>query len=136
MNRLQNELTILLTDANTGVSESVYQETNKYYIDITDNLTFLKDNEHFIFTSEQDGFHHIYMYDILGNLEAQITLGEWDVNEFSGVDENEGLVYFVSAESSPLNRELYSIKLDGSGKKKLSEYNGNNNVRFSNKFNY
>jgi dipeptidyl-peptidase-4 len=136
MNRLQNELKILLADANTGISESVYHETNKYYIDITDNLTFLKDNEHFIFTSEQDGFHHIYLYDMLGNLENQVTSGEWVVNEFLGVDEDEGLVYFISSESSPLNRELYVINLDGNGKKKLSEYNGNNNVRFSEKFNY
>jgi len=136
MNRLQNELKIFLANANTGIAESIYHESNKYYIDISDNLTFLKDEEHFVFTGEQDGFHHIYIYDMLGNLENQITSGEWVVKDLLGVDEDKGLVYFISSETSPLNRDLNVIKLDGSGKKRLSENIGNNRVRFSKKFNY
>ncbi|MCD4696291.1 MAG: S9 family peptidase [Bacteroidales bacterium] len=136
MNRLQNELKILLTNATTGESETVYNEKNKYYIDITDNLTFLTDNEHFIFTSEQNGFNHIYLFDMLGNLEQQITKGNWDVQEFLGVDNKKNLVYYTSSESSPINRELYVIKTDGSRKKQLSENTGTNRVKFSKKYKY
>ncbi|MBN1340654.1 MAG: S9 family peptidase [Bacteroidales bacterium] len=136
MNRVQNELVILLADASTGQSERIYHEANKYYIDITDNLTFLKDNQSFILTSEQDGYNHLYLYNMDGTLANQITGGEWDVTEFIGVDEDKGLVYFTSAETSPLNRELYVIKTDGTKKKKLSEKDGSNNIRFAEKFKY
>ena len=136
MNRLQNELKILIADANSGKTKTIYHETNKYYIDITDDLTFLKDNKHFIMTNEQDGYNHIYLYDINGQMINQITKGEWDVTEFIGVDEKKGLVYYVSSETSPLNRELYLIKLDGTDKKILSEKNGDNSVRFGKQFRY
>lgn len=118
LNRHQNELKILLVDATTGKTEEIYHEENKYYLRINDNLTFLKNNEHFILTSEQDGFNHIYLFDMLGNLEQQITKGNWEVDKLYGFDEKRGLIYYSSSESSPLNRELYSIKLDGSERKK------------------
>ncbi|MFU8845081.1 MAG: S9 family peptidase [Bacteroidales bacterium] len=136
MNRHQNELEILLANVNTGNTESLYTEKNRYYIDITDDLTFLKNGEQFLMTSEQDGYNHIYLFDMLGNLEAQITKGEWDVSGFIGLDEENGIVYYSSAESSPLNREVYSIKLDGTGKTKLSEKEGTNRAVFSEKFIY
>lgn len=136
LNRHQNRLEILLADAQNGNSELIYSEQNKYYIDITDDLTFLKRSDRFIISSEQDGYNHLYLFDLLGNLENQITSGEWDVDRFLGVDENRGLVYYTSSESSPLNRELYVISLDGTGKKRLSEKQGNNSVQFSEGFTY
>ncbi len=136
MNRLQNNLKILLTDVNTGTNKVIYNETNKYYIDITDDLTFFKDNKRFIITSEKDGYNHIYLYSINGDLINQVTKGNWDVTSLNGVDEKNGLVYYTSAEISPLNRELYVIKLNGKGKKKLSKRDGTNRAVFSKTFKY
>lgn len=136
LNRHQNELTITLADAMSRETEIIYQESNKYYIRITNNLTFLNDNEHFIITSEQDGFNHIYLFDILGNLEQQITKGKWDVDKLYGINEKKGLIYFSSSESSPINRELYAIKLDGTEKKKLSSNPGTNLARFNKNHQY
>jgi dipeptidyl-peptidase 4 len=136
LNRLQNELEILLANTGTGATEVLYTEKNRYYIDITDDLTFLKNGEQFLITSEQDGYNHIYLFDMLGNLETQVTKGEWDVSGFIGLDEEKGIVYYTSAESSPLNREVYSVKLDGKDKTKLSGKNGNNRAVFSEKFAY
>jgi dipeptidyl-peptidase 4 len=136
MNRLQNELEILLANANTGVTEILYTEKNKYYIDITDDLTFLTNGEQFLITSEQDGYNHIYLNDMLGNLENQVTKGEWDVASFLGLDEKNGIVYYSSYESSPLNIDVYSVKLDGTDKTRLSEKEGNNRAVFSEKFTY
>jgi dipeptidyl-peptidase 4 len=136
MNRLQNELEILLANTSTGATEILYTEKNRYYIDITDDLTFLENGEQFLITSEQDGYNHIYLFDMLGNLETQITRGEWDVSGFIGLDERNGTVYFTSSESSPLNRDIYAINLDGTGKKRLSEKEGNNRAAFSEKFSY
>ncbi|MCB0806533.1 MAG: S9 family peptidase [Bacteroidales bacterium] len=136
MNRLQNELKILLAHATSGNTETIYHETNKYYIDITDNLTFFSDNSRFIFTSEQDGFNHIYIYDMLGNLEQQVTKGDWDVTHFIGIDEKNEWIYYVSAENSPLNRDIYKIRPDASEKIKLSEREGNNDADFSSNYKY
>ena len=58
-------------------------ETDKAYVDITDNLTFLNDNS-FIWTSEKDGFNHIYHYDFNGKLINQITKGDWEVTNYYG----------------------------------------------------
>ncbi len=136
MNRLQNELKILVADINEEEITPIYIETNKYYIDVTDNLAFLEDNERFVFTNETDGFHHIYMYNIDGSLIGQITQGKWDVTSIYGIDEDKELIYYGSSESSPLNRDFYQIGFDGKGKKMLSEKEGDNRIRFSKKYNY
>ncbi|RLD55850.1 MAG: S9 family peptidase [Bacteroidetes bacterium] len=136
MNRLQNELKILVADINEEDITPIYIETNKYYIDITDNLTFLKDNERFIFTNETNGYHHIYMYKMDGSLIGQITQGKWDVTNIYGIDEEREIIYYGSSESSPLNRDFYQIGFDGKGKKLLSTKEGDNRIQFSKKYNY
>ena len=136
MNRLQNELQILSGNINTGKCKPFYQEENRFYIDVNDDLTFLKDNEHFVITSEKSGFNHIYLCSITDSSSIQITSGEWDVHSLIGIDEKKSTIYYTSSESSPLNRELYSIKTDGSKKTKLSVRDGNNSIQFGNQFNY
>ncbi len=71
-----------------------------------------------------------------GNLINQVTLGSFDVGDLLGVDEKKNLIYFTSSETSPLNRELYVIKLDGTHKKKLSSMDGNNSTQFSKNYKY
>ncbi|NTW32546.1 MAG: S9 family peptidase [Bacteroidetes bacterium] len=136
MNRLQNKLEILLADATTGASKIIYTEQNKYYIEISNNLEFLKNKKQFIFTSEKDGYNHIYLYDINGNLIKQLTSGKWNVIEIKGVNEKDQTIYFISNEESPAEKALYSVKLDGTAKKKLSAKEGTNQVEFSEGFKY
>ena len=135
LNRLQNHLDILLANTTTGDTEIIYQEDNKYYIDITDNLTFINNNKQFIISSELDGFNHIYLYNIDGTLSKQLTSGNWEVTNVYGYDEKKKRVYFQSAESSPLNRDLYYTSLKGK-RTKLSEKEGTNDATFSNNYNY
>ena len=136
LNRLQNQLDYLFVDASSGKSEVVYSETNKYYIDITDNLYFTANNAGMVFTSEQDGYHHIYYYLFLEKKLKQLTKGSFDIEKVYGMDEKDGLVFYSSAESSPLNRDIYSIKIDGSAKTRLSEKSGTNAATFSKGFRY
>jgi dipeptidyl aminopeptidase/acylaminoacyl peptidase len=136
LNRLQNELKFLLADATTGETKEIYHETNKYYIDITDNLYFLKDGNHFLLTSEKDGYNHIYLCDLQGGSPQQITKGKWEVTSFMGFDESKQIIYYISSESSPLNREMYSIGIDGKHKKKLSQKEGTNEVQWTPGFTY
>ena len=137
MNRLQNKLELILTNASTGDSKVVLTEECKTYIEITDDLTFLKDKKRFIWTSDLAGYNHIFLYEITGKLIKQLTKGNWDVTEFKGVDEDAKTVYYTSTEVSATEKYLYSVKLDGSGKKKISSNKkGTNDVNFSNGHKY
>ncbi len=136
LNRHQNKLELLIADAGTGNTSLILQEVSDTYVDITDDLTFLSDGKSFIWTSEKEGYNHIYHYKMNGKLIKKVTSGDWDVVEMKGVDEKNKTIYYVSVESSPMDRELYSVKLDGSGKKKLSPKKGTNVVSFSSSFRY
>lgn len=135
LNRLQNHLDILHADVETGTSSIVYSEDNKYYIDITDNLIYLNDNDGFLLTSEKSGYNHIYYYNIDGSLKRQLTDGEWDVTTIYGYDNKNKVVYYQSAETSPLNRDIYKVSLKGK-KTKLSTNEGSNRAAFSSNYDY
>lgn len=115
MNRHQNNLDLHFVDANAGTTKIVLNEKDAAYVDVTDNLTFLKDNS-FIWTSEKDGFNHIYHYDKSGKLKKQITSGKWEVTNYYGFDEKSGMVYYQSVENGSINRDVYAIKVDGKSK--------------------
>lgn len=138
LNRLQNKLEILLSDASTGESKVIYTEENKYYIEDGnfDDFIFLANGREFILRSEKDGFNHIYLYDTEGRQVNQITRGEWDVTALLGVDEKNKRVYYQSAEVSPLDRNIYSIGFEGKGKRTLTPDKGWNNARFSADYSY
>jgi dipeptidyl-peptidase 4 len=135
LNRLQNKAEVLIANSETGNSKVILTDENKYYINKTLDLTFLKDNK-FICESEADGFKHLYLYDIKGKLINQITKGEWEISLLNGVDEENGLIYYISDEPSPMERGLYSIKIDGTEKKKLSEKSGYYYADYSKTFKY
>jgi len=135
INRHQNNLDLLFVDGNSGTAKVILNEKDKAYIDITDNLTFLKDNS-FIWTSEKDGFNHIYHYDKSGKLKNQITKGNWEVTNYYGLDEKSGTIFYQSVENGSINRDIYSVKLNGSAKKRLSTATGTNSATFSPNFEY
>ncbi len=137
MNRHQNRLELLLAETTTGKTSLMLEETSKWYIDIHDNLTFLADGRHFIWTSEQDGYNHIYLYDMGGQLVRQLTKGPWEVTDFYGVDEANGMIYFQAAMDSPMDRKVYAVRLNGKGRiKKLNRHDGWNSAQFSSTFDY
>jgi dipeptidyl-peptidase-4 len=138
LNRLQNSLDILLSVPATGKSTLLLNESNKYYLDETyfDDIKFLEDKIHFTMISERDGYSHIYLYDMNGKLVSQVTKGNFDVTDYYGCDTRNMLFYYASAEPTPYQREVYCIKLDGKGKKKLSKVTGTNSAKFSEGFKY
>ncbi|MEH6307054.1 S9 family peptidase [Olivibacter sp. CPCC 100613] len=136
MNRHQNKLDYLFANVATGVSNTILTEENKYYIDVNDDLTFLQNGEQFLLTSEQDGYNHLYLYNMDGRQIRQITSGEWLVTKLYGVNEKTGTVYYQSTEKSPLQRDVYAIDLTGKNKKMLSNSPGTNTATFSTDFSY
>ncbi|WP_396174409.1 DPP IV N-terminal domain-containing protein, partial [Flavobacterium sp.] len=135
LNRHQDNLDLLFIDGTTAISKVVLNEKDKAYIDVTDNLTFLKDNS-FIWTSEKDGFNHIYLYDKTGKLKNQITKGNWEVTAFYGFDEKNKTIYYQSVENGSTIRDVYKIGLDGKNKVKLSQQVGTNSATFSPNFQF
>ena len=152
LNRLQNKLDLLLANVDSTVNMSgpnvrlqspftivakiFFTETNDRYIDINNDLTFFNHNQNFIWTSSINGFHHIYIYNLKGELIQQVTNGNWDVTNFYGIDEKSNTIYFQSAEVSPLERYVYSIKTDGTDKKQLTNSIGANDAEFTPGFFY
>jgi dipeptidyl-peptidase-4 len=135
LNRHQDNLDLLFIDGNSGATKVVLNEKDKAYVDVTDNLTFLKDNS-FIWTSEKDGFNHIYLYDKTGKLKNQVTKGNWEVTNYYGFDEKTNTVFYQSVENGSINRDVYSINLSGKNKVRLSKSTGTNAATFSPNFQY
>ena len=134
MNRHQNELDFVLADATSNTNKVLFTEKDNYYIDIHDNLTFLPD-DNFIWTSEKDGFNHIYIKGLDGS-EQQITKGDWEVTSFDGVDSDKMELYYRSTEEGSINRTLYVHNLFTGKKRKLSTQIGDNSIKFSDNFKY
>lgn len=135
LNRHQDNLDLIFVDGTSGVAKVVLNEKDKAYVDVTDNLTFLKDNS-FIWTSEKDGYNHIYVYDKTGKLKNQVTKGNWEVTNYYGFDEKNKTVYYQSVENGSTVRDVYKISLDGKKKVKLSQQVGTNAATFSPDFTY
>jgi dipeptidyl-peptidase-4 len=131
LNRLQNKLEYLTCNASNGQSKVILTETSTTYVDINDDLTFLPNNKGFVLSSEKDGFNHLYLYDANGKQIRQITKGTWEVTSFYGMDPAAKTLYFQAAMKSPMQREIYSIGIDGKGLKKLSKDVGTNTAVFS-----
>ncbi|WP_296377982.1 S9 family peptidase [Winogradskyella sp.] len=135
MNRHLDELDLWMIDTSNSSSALVLAETDKAYVDVTFNLTFLKDNS-FIWTSEKDGYNHIYHYDKNGKLINQVTDGNWEVTNYYGFDEKANTIFYQSVENGSINRDIYSVKLNGKNKKRLSKRDGTNSASFSADFTY
>ncbi len=131
LNRLQNKLELLYANSINGTSTVILTEEAKTYIDIKEDVVFLPNNKGFIWTSENDNYNHLYYYDNTGKLVNQITKGNWDVISFYGYDEKTNTLFFQSTEQGPINRDLYSVKLDGKSKLRLSPYSGTTEAEFS-----
>ena len=138
MNRLQNKLELLLANPNTGDTRLIYTEKNSRYLetDFLDNFQFLEDNKNFVVLSEQNGFKHLYLYNLNGVKVTQLTEGNFDVIKFYGYDPARKFFYYQAAGVVPMQREVYGISLDKKKKVTLSTQAGTNNVDFSKGYKY
>lgn len=138
LNRNQNHFDLLLANPQTGQTSVIYNETNPRYVERIDNqtITFLPDGDRFLVKNESSGNMHLYLYSIKkGKLNA-ITSGNWDITDLLGVDTQADRVYYLSAETSPLKRNLYSVKLNGKEKKRITSGEGTYRIDFSNGHKY
>jgi dipeptidyl-peptidase-4 len=130
LGRSQKTLDLLRADPATGAAPPILTEKDVYWINLDDDLHFLKDSNRFLWSSERSGYRHLYLYDISGHQLAQLTQGNWEVNSLAEADEAAGIVYFTATEASPLERQLYRVKLDGSGFGRITKEKGTHEVLF------
>ncbi|MDT7829255.1 S9 family peptidase [Pricia sp. S334] len=135
LNRHQNALKLHAVDTKDNSVRLLHEEKDEAYVDVTDDLTFLADDS-FIWTSEKDGYNHIYLYDQEGELMNRITKGPWEVTRYFGYDQKEDKVYYQSTENGSINRGVYSVESDGQQKKALAAEEGTNSADFSADFTY
>jgi dipeptidyl-peptidase-4 len=135
LNRHQDLLKLLSVNAGNNKVSLLLEESDKAYVDITDNLTFLAEDS-FIWSSEKDGYNHLYLYDSKGKLKNQVTKGAWEVTSYYGYDKKADRIYYQSIENGSINRDVYSIGSNGKNKKRLTQKTGQSNASFSADFTY
>lgn len=127
LNRHQNHLELLFADAQSGNTALVYEEKNKYYIDITDNLYFLPDGKSFIFSSERDGYNHLYKLNWTSNQLTQLTKGTDELKDVIAVDLKNNKIYYTVVENV-LNTAFYMMDIANLRTTKLSGTSGTYSV--------
>jgi dipeptidyl-peptidase 4 len=138
LNRKQNDMKLLFFDVNTGGSRQVMEETSKTWIDVydfyagvQDLMTFPEKSHEFFWVSDRDGFQHIYRYDYSGALVQQVTKGPWSVTRIEGANPETHTIYFTATNPSPLERQLWEVKFDGTGLKRITTASGRHSINMS-----
>ena len=135
LNRHQNRFDLYMANPKSALCKVAIRDESEQYIkeDEYSNIKFYPEN--IVLMSERDGYNHLYLYTIGGNLVKQITKGKFEVKSFLGWDKQSNVFYYTSNEGSPLRTAVY--KIDGKGKKtKLSTRTGTNDAIFSSNYNY
>lgn len=137
LNRYQNELNMYFVNKNDFISSLVWSDTDSRYVDYdnVDKMHFLSGNKSFIYLSEKDGWRHAYIYDIAKKTSKLLTKGDWDITDIYGFDEKRNLLFYQSAEISPMQRDIYSVSLKGK-KSQLTDAKGTHDADFSTTFSY
>jgi dipeptidyl-peptidase-4 len=141
-NRIQTWLDVNIVDfaSGSGTSPSartLLRESSKAWVNPPENAhpAWLPDGS-FLWLSERSGWRHLYHYKSDGTLIRQVTDGRWEVRAFHGVDEGSGWIYFSGTERSHIGRDVYRIRLDGTGMTRLSSARGTHAANFSPTFAY
>ncbi len=131
LNRDQNELTLLFANYKSGAARETLTETDSTWVNVNYMKHYFETKSRFVWTSERDGYSHLFLYDLNGSYIRQITKGPWEVTALNGVDEERGLIYFTALEKSILERHLYRISEKGKEMRRLSRREGGHSVRFA-----
>ncbi|MFC5742242.1 S9 family peptidase [Dyella tabacisoli] len=134
MPRGQQQLELRLVDAKTLAQRTLVTETSHTWINLNDDLSFLKDGKSFLWGSERSGYHHLYLYGLDGKLKHAVSAGDWQIDGLLALDEHNGTVYISSNHDFVPDRQIYALKLDGSTANapvRISQGDGTHNASFS-----
>jgi dipeptidyl-peptidase-4 len=138
LNRPQNTMKLFFFDVRTGGRRQVMTETSKTWLDVydfyagvEDMMSFPVNSHEFFWLSDRDGYQHLYRYDYSGKLINQVTRGNWSATRIEGSDAKGQTIYYTSTEASPLQRQLYSIRFDGSNQRRITTAEGTHRINMS-----
>ncbi len=123
LNRQQNHLELMRFNPKSGVVELLLEEKSAGWLQMRNDLYFFEDGS-FVRTSERSGYNHIYHFDRDGKLLNAVTSGEWEVSNLTTIDRKSRQVFFTGKHESVIESHFYTINLNGSGFKRLSEQSG------------
>jgi dipeptidyl-peptidase 4 len=115
LNRLQNRNSFLIADASSGDIREAFRDESQTWVDVVDDVRWLGGGREFLWTSERDGWRHVYRVPRAGGKETLVTRFDADVIEIAGIDEPGGWLYFLASPDDARSRYLYRARLDGSG---------------------
>jgi dipeptidyl-peptidase-4 len=131
LNRAQDDMKLYFFNVTTGDRRLVMEEKNNtwvaifnFYTDVNDMMFFPDKLHEFFWVSDRSGYYQIYRYNYDGKLMNRVTNGNWDVIKVLRIDPDNKTIYYTSAEASPLEDNLYSIRFDGKKAKRLSKAPG------------
>lgn len=104
--------------------KTLVKERSDAWVNLNNDLHFLKQQSAFIWASERDGFNHLYLFDLKGKLKTQLTKGNWAVDELEYIDETAGWVYFTGRKDTPIEKHLYRVPLAGGKVERVSREAG------------
>jgi dipeptidyl-peptidase 4 len=114
LNRLQNTDEVLLADATTGAVRQIFRDQDSAWVDVVDEIHWVRNGQEFLWLSERDGWRHAYLVSRNGKRVQLVTPGAYDVIATCGVDEKSDKLYFIASPENATQRYLYSAPLDGS----------------------
>ncbi|MBN7819530.1 S9 family peptidase [Bowmanella yangjiangensis] len=131
--RDQQRLELRRVNTDNWQQKLLLEETASTWVNLQDDLTFLRHSPQFIWSSERDGFKHLYLYKNDGSLLRQLTQGKWVVDDIAAVDETNAWVYFTGRKDTPLEKHLYKVSLNGGEITKVSQRSGFHGISFDRK---
>ncbi|MBE7216067.1 S9 family peptidase [Shewanella benthica] len=105
-------------------SRVLVEERSDAWVNLNNDLYFLKQQESFIWASERDGFNHLYLIGLDGKVNKQLTSGDWTVDEVELVDEKTGWIYFTGRKTLVTEKHLYRVSLNGGEVENISQRSG------------
>ena len=115
LNRLQNTNTVWIGNTKTMALKNILTDKDSAFLDIHDNIVWLDNNKAFTWTSEKDGWEHLYKVSRDGEKMELITKGNFDVVNINCIDPVGGYVYYIASPENYTQRYLYRSRLDASG---------------------
>lgn len=131
MNRHQNRIEVMLANAATGASRVLFAEEDSAWVDVDNDLTWIRGGRQFLWSSERDGYKHLYLYNRNGRVARQLTRGAWDVVTMDAVDEKGGWLYFTATEQGATQKQLYRVRLNGGRAQRVSREPGTHRIVMS-----
>ena len=126
MTRVQNELALVGYDTRSGQSRLILEEKDPYWLNVHHIFHPLPDGKRFLWASERGGFRHLYTASFDGGEPTALTSGDWEVSDLECV--NADRVFFSSTEASPLERQFYSVSLQGGQRQRLTAERGTHDI--------